>query len=125
VGRFISWLILIPTAAAAIAFAVSNRVTAPLDLWPFPYVIELPVFALVLGGGVAGFVIGGLVAWLSGGRARRRARQAEGRADRAERDHEQTRLRLSRAEDEARRAREQETTSEAQLPAPVSPRDAA
>ncbi len=122
-GRFFSWLILIPVAAVAIAFAVSNRTLAPLDLWPLPFVAQLPVFALVLGAAVVGFVFGGIMSWLSGGRTRRRARHAEARADRAERDHEQAKMRLLRLEDEARQTREKLAAAEhsgddARLPAP-------
>ncbi len=112
-GRFISWLILIPVAAAAIAFAVSNRTLAPLDLWPFPFATQLPVFTLVLGALVVGFNLGGMMSWLSGGRTRRRARHAEARADRAERDYQQAKLRLARLEDEARQAREKLAVAEA------------
>ena len=67
-------VILIPLAAAVVIFAVHNRASVALDLWPLPFNFAPPLYVLVAGIFVVGFLAGGLVAWLSGGRARGRAR---------------------------------------------------
>jgi uncharacterized integral membrane protein len=78
---------MLPLAAAIIVFSVNNRTEVILDLWPLGVVTApLPVFAVVLASMVVGFVAGGLTAWNSAGRTRRRARAEAKRADQAERD---------------------------------------
>ncbi len=84
--RRLSWIILLPLAAAVIAFSVANRSPMVLDLWPLPFTVELPVYGVVLASAAAGFVIGGVVAWLSTGGVRRRARDRGFEAQRAQRE---------------------------------------
>ena len=60
--RWLSWIVMLPLAAAAIVFSVSNRAVTPVDFWPFGFIVELPVFGIVLASLLLGFVIGGLVA---------------------------------------------------------------
>ena len=55
---------------------------------------------MVLAGLFAGFLIGGLVVWISGGKARRRARREGHRADRAEREITEAEARLKRQQAE-------------------------
>ena len=71
--RLLSWIILLPVAVAVVAFSVVNRAPVQLDLWPLPYTAETPVFLIILLSVFAGFVWGGLVAWVSAARGRRRA----------------------------------------------------
>ena len=71
--RLLSWIIGAPIALAAVSFSVVNREPVTLDLWPLPYTAETPVFLIILPGVFAGFVWGGLVAWISALRGRRRA----------------------------------------------------
>ncbi|MGA0395368.1 MAG: lipopolysaccharide assembly protein LapA domain-containing protein [Rhodospirillales bacterium] len=75
--RWLSWIVMLPLAAAAIVFSVSNRAVTPVDFWPFGFIVELPVFGIVLASLLLGFVIGGLVAWWGNARQRSRARAAE------------------------------------------------
>ena len=70
----------------AVVFAVSNREAAMLNLWPLGIKVEAPLFILVLGSGLFGLVLGGVITWLSAGRKRQRAREAEFRATSAERE---------------------------------------
>jgi len=87
VSKVFFWIVVMPLAAAVIVFSVNNRADVVLDLWPLDMVTQpLPVFSVVLAGLFAGFLIGGLVVWISGGKARRRARREGHRADRAERE---------------------------------------
>ena len=92
------WIVVMPLAAAVIVFSVNNRADVVLDLWPLDMVTQpLPVFSVVLAGLFAGFLIGGLVVWISGGKARRSARR-EGH--RAEREIKEAEARLKRQQAE-------------------------
>ncbi len=82
--RLFSWIIMVAVALAVVAFSVSNRAAVVLDFWPLPFASEHRVFAVVLVSIVAGFVLGGLVARISGGKRRRRARAMARRAKSAE-----------------------------------------
>lgn len=97
--RILTWIIGLPVAAVAIGFAVANRQTIVLDLWPLPFTLSLSVYLTVLGslavGLVLGLMIGGLAA---GGRAARRARDAETRARVAEAEAASLRGRVAAAE---------------------------
>ncbi len=95
------WIVVMPLAVAVIIFSVNNRADVVLDLWPLDMVTRpLPVFSVVLAGLFAGFLMGGLMAWISGGKARRRARRERQRADRAERQLEDAEARLERPQPE-------------------------
>ena len=75
--RWLSWILMIPLAATVIVFSISNRAVTTVDLWPFGYSIELPVFGIVLTNLLLGFVLGGIVAWLSNSKKRSQARVAK------------------------------------------------
>ena len=82
--RLLSWFVVVPAALAVVAFSVSNRADVAVNFWPLPFTSEFRVFAVVLVSIFAGFVLGGLVAWISGGKRRRRARAMARRAKAAE-----------------------------------------
>ena len=69
--RLLGWLLAVPAGFVAIAFAVANRGTITLSFDPLPYVLELPLYAALLGALLLGVLVGGLVAWLSGFRTGR------------------------------------------------------
>lgn len=79
-------LILLPLAVIVVVFAIHNRDAVAIDLWPLTLQVSPPLFVLVLGVFLAGFLIGGTVAWLSGGRSRGRARKEHHRLMDLERD---------------------------------------
>ena len=68
-------LILLPLAAVVVVFAIHNRHTVSIDLWPLTMQVSPPLFVLVIAVFLVGFLVGGVVAWLSGGRSRGRARK--------------------------------------------------
>lgn len=74
VARLLSWIILTPLAVVIVVFAVSNRGFVVVELWPLPFTWGLPLFLVVLAGALAGFVLGAALAWIGGGKTRRRAR---------------------------------------------------
>ncbi len=73
--RFLKALIGLPVAVAVVVFAVSNRQTASVSLWPLPFEIDTPVFFLALAPLVLGVFLGGVAAWLAGGKSRRLSRE--------------------------------------------------
>jgi len=70
--RFPGWFVGIPFALVIAWFAVSNRSTILLELWPLPGSLEIPVYLVVLIALLAGFVLGAGAAIFSAiGRGRR------------------------------------------------------
>lgn len=114
--RLFSWFVVVPTALAVVAFSVSNRAEVIVDFWPLPITSEFRVFAVVLVSIFAGFVLGGLVAWISGGKRRWRARAMARRAKAAEAE-------VARLRDRGADLEEVAEKQEIALPAP--PPDAA
>lgn len=99
--RLFSWFVVVPTALAVVAFSVSNRAPVTVDFWPLPFTSEFRVFTVVLVSIFAGFVLGGLVAWISAGRRRRRARAMARRAKAAEAEAARLRDRVADLEEAA------------------------
>lgn len=95
--RYLSWLITLPLTALAISFAVSNLMPVPLSLWPLPFHVEVPAFALVLVTLVVGFLAGGLTVWLGQHHHRKAERQHQSRADKLQRELDLLRAEKARA----------------------------
>jgi len=64
--RFVYWIIAVPVLAFVGAFAAANPEPVALRLWPFPYELQTPVYAAVLGAFLVGFLIAALWFWLAG-----------------------------------------------------------
>ncbi len=96
--KFLFWILGIPLIVAIVAFATSNRVPVTLDLWPFPFAIEPPAYAAILGATLIGFLAGGAYAWISSAKKRRRARADGRRTKFLERENEDLRQQLAAAE---------------------------
>ena len=69
--RALYWGGILVAAVVLMLFAVFNRASVPLTLWPLPFEIVLPAYLLVSTTLIAGFVVGALVAWIGGFRLRR------------------------------------------------------
>ncbi len=82
--KLIGKILLGVVALCIVVFALANRQTVTLSLWPLPVEILLPRYVAVLGGVVAGLLLGGAMMWLPRWRLRRRVRTSERRADRLE-----------------------------------------
>ena len=114
-SKVLFWIVVAPMAAAIIVFSVNNRTEVVLDLWPLDTVpVPVPVYALALAAVVVGFLAGGVVAWNSAGKSRRRARTESRRADQAERNLAAAQARIERLQSEA--ARQEPREELAQLP---------
>lgn len=79
--KFLFWLLALPLALVILVFAVVNRQTVGIDVWPLPWQMQIPAYFLVLGPLALGVLIGGVMAWLSGTSVRRRARDEARRAN--------------------------------------------
>jgi uncharacterized integral membrane protein len=77
--RFFWWIVLALAALVLILFAVSNRETVSVGLWPLPALVELPLYLVILGTMVVGFFVGQVIAWAGGWRWRREARRSRER----------------------------------------------
>ena len=79
------WLIVtLPLTVVLAVFAVANRASVEVSLWPFDITLGLPLFLLALGSFALGLLIGGFLLWLPLLRWRHRARGEERRARRLE-----------------------------------------
>jgi len=72
--KFVFWIFVLIVAFVLALFAVSNRETVALGLWPVPFLVEIPLYVAVLAALAVGFLIGELAAWIAGRRWRREAR---------------------------------------------------
>jgi uncharacterized integral membrane protein len=77
--RRLSFLVTLPVALALVIFAISNRETVTIDLWPLPWSATLPLFLPLLGGVLFGVMAGAGVMAIGRARWRRRAHRAEKR----------------------------------------------
>jgi uncharacterized integral membrane protein len=77
--KFFWWIVLALVALVLILFAVSNRESVSIELWPLPALVELPLYLVVLGTLLLGFFAGELVAWVRNRRWRREARRSRDR----------------------------------------------
>jgi uncharacterized integral membrane protein len=92
--KFLWWIVLAFVAVVLILFAVSNRETVSLGFWILPgAAVQLPLYLLVLGTLIVGFVVGQLVTWIGGWRWRREARRSRERIAMLEREFEAARTR--------------------------------
>lgn len=95
--KILWWVVLAVVALVLVLFAVSNRETVSVTLWPLPSALELPLYLVVLGTLVIGFFAGQLVTWIGGWRWRREARRSRERIAQLERELEAERVQRGEA----------------------------
>ena len=95
--RPLIWIVGVPLLLVGAFFAVANRQTVVVDLWPLVARLELPLYLALVGALYVGFLLGGLVAWWGGRRARARGREARRRLVRLEQDHARLQAKLDAA----------------------------
>ena len=76
-GLMIRALVYVPLAFVLMLFAMSNRESVHLGLWPFDYSLELPLSIALLIAFAIAFLLGALLVWFSVIGARLRVRRAE------------------------------------------------
>jgi len=100
--KHLSWIILFPLAVLLIVFSVTNREAVSVDLWPFPVLIDVPLFAIVFAALLAGVLWGGISAWLNGGKSRRIARLKTREAEISASENSRLKDRIASMEADAR-----------------------
>jgi len=92
--RAVCSAMMLVAALVLIPFAVSNRTTVSLGLWPLPFLVDLPLYLLALLLLLAGFVVGTATAWIGGRRVRRELRRRRRRVEGLERELKAVRSQL-------------------------------
>jgi len=75
--HWLSVLITLPITLIAVVFAVVNRQSVPVDLWPFGVTVDMPLFLLSLGALGIGMILGAGLLWVPLMAARRRNRKQD------------------------------------------------
>jgi uncharacterized integral membrane protein len=115
-SKLLYWLIALPIGLILIVFSVSNRDGVVVSFSPLPYEMSIPLFLLVFIVFVVGILVGGLLGWMGGHGARRRARERRHRISELE-------TQLRQAEERQKTASQATTTQAAELPAPAVGKD--
>jgi uncharacterized integral membrane protein len=89
------WLFVLIVAAALAVFAASNRESVSLAFWPLPFLVELPLYLLVLAALVFGFIFGEFAAWIAARHWRREVRRRGRRIASLERELSATQAQLA------------------------------
>ena len=61
--RIVAWIILPLVLAVMAAFAIANRHAVVISADPFPFELDLPLYAVLFGGVFFGLLLGGMAAW--------------------------------------------------------------
>ncbi len=72
--RVLNTVIAAVVALLVVLFAVSNRMAVTVEIWPFPYQLELGLYAVILLAVLLGFIAGMIATWLAGATRRRNHR---------------------------------------------------
>ena len=93
IKKIFNWIVGLPVAVAAIAFAVANRQWIAVSFDPLsrdrPFAaINMPLWVLFFCGIFVGLLAGWIAAWLSQGRHRKAARDARLELMRSQHEHE-------------------------------------
>ncbi len=84
--RLIFWIVVVLFVVITIDFVMTNGQTVQFGSWFLPWKFGIPSGLAVLLAVALGLLIGGFLAWTAGGKARRRARQAERKVGALERE---------------------------------------
>jgi len=69
--RAVYWTVTLAVATVLSLFAASNREAVWLGLWPLPFLVGIPLYLVVFGAAIVGFLTGAFVAWIAGAYRRR------------------------------------------------------
>jgi lipopolysaccharide assembly protein A len=93
--RILGRLVVLACAVILILFAISNREAVSLALWPFPFLVEAPLYLFFFLSLLAGGLLGASAAWLAGSDNRRELRRRRRRIDALERELSATQAQLA------------------------------
>ncbi len=93
--RAVYWLVILALAAVLSLFAASNRDLVSLGLWPLPFLVGLPLYLVVFGAIIVGFLTGLFAAWVAGSHRRREFKQCRRRSDALARELAETQSQLT------------------------------
>jgi lipopolysaccharide assembly protein A len=93
--RFLGRAVMLAGAILLILFAISNRETVSLALWPLPFLVGVPLYLLFFLTLLIGILIGVSMAWIAGRRARRELRRRRRRIEALERELAATQSQLA------------------------------
>lgn len=79
--RAVYWTVTLAVAAVLSLFAASNREAVSLGLWPLPFLVGVPLYLVIFGAAIVGFLTGAFAAWIAGGRRRRELRHCRRRSE--------------------------------------------
>jgi uncharacterized integral membrane protein len=99
--RLLFWIFVALAAVVVALFAVSNREAVSLGLWPLPFVLDLPLYLVILAAWLIGLVVGALCAWIAGRHGRREGRRRGRRIAALERELAATQAQLPGASENA------------------------
>lgn len=95
--RFLYRAVLLAVAALVILFAVSNRETVSVRLWPLPFLADIALYLLCFLSLLIGLVLGVWAGWAGGRRGRRELRDHRLRIEALERELAATQAKLEAA----------------------------
>jgi lipopolysaccharide assembly protein A len=95
--RAVYWAVILIVAAVLSLFAASNREAVTLGLWPLPFLAGVPLYLVVFGAAIAGFLTGALAAWIAGADRRRELRRCRRRSEALARELAATQTQLTGA----------------------------
>ena len=84
--KAVYWATMLLAAALLVPFALSNREPVSLGLWPLPFLLDLPLYLLVLLLLLVGFIVGTVASWFAGRRIRRELRRRRRHVEALERE---------------------------------------
>ena len=92
--KLLFWLVVLVVAVIMALFAVDNRETVAVALWPLPFMMQMPLYLAFLGSLVVGMGVGAIAAWSGGHGRRREARRRARRIEALERELADTQAQL-------------------------------
>ena len=98
--RIISWLVLLPSSIVLVIFSAINRHSVLINFWPFNFVAEIRLYAVILGVLMIGVFWGGFAVWLAGRSLRRRERESRHLVESIRKDLRHAKKRIQRYESE-------------------------
>lgn len=84
--KIIKLFVFLIAIVIGVSIGISNSAPVQLRLEPIPFAVELPLFLVIFICFIAGLMAGGVVVWWRDGQVRKRARTAESRAGKLEKE---------------------------------------